>query len=379
MTEAASLTIAAAAQPGGGGRPDPVALLASPAPSIADVRESLEGLTPGESGALLERLVRERVDGLAWRTVAPLPPGVIDPWLRATLRRRHQARAAATLTQGLVLGEILERMRRSGIPVVVHRGLRAVEWIYKDAGARPFTDHDLLIRPPDAAAAAAVLSRLGFEAISSGFFRRATVFVDLHVDPLGARRRPSRARLFPIDLEALFDDATEGLVAGAPALLLRPEDELVLLALHVVKHSFDRLIRTADLAHLIAFQGRTIAWDRVRERAHRARASRLVALSLLALEPLGVPPPAALACDEQTLGSLERLLLERVRRLRPLPYAGELLMALQAGSLGDRLRFAWDALFPRNGAPSTHPAPRPSPEVVLLEEAARDRRDRRAA
>jgi hypothetical protein len=268
--------------------------------------------------------------------------------------------------------------------VAVHRGLRAVEWIYKDAGARPFTDHDLLIRPPDAFAAGAVQARLGFEAISESFFRRATVFVDLHTDPLGARRRPSRARLFPIDTDALFREAGEGLVAGAPAILLRPEDEVVLLAIHVVKHSFDRLIRTADLAHLIAVHGRTIAWEKVRARALSARAFRLVALTLLALDPLGVRPPDVLACDEGSLGGLERLLLGRVRSLRPLPYAGEILMALQAASVADRVRFAWDALFPHDGAPDA-PVSRHereaagSPHVAVFEEAACDRRDRRAA
>ena len=377
MTEAASLTIATATRPGGAGRPDPVALLASPSPSLSEVRETLEGLSAEQSAALLARLIHERVDGLAWRNVAALPAAEIDPWLRATLRRRHQARAAATLTQGLALAEILEALHRAGIPAAVHRGLRAVEWIYKDAGARPFTDHDLLIRPPEAPAAAAVLTRLGFEALSGSFFRRATVFVDLHTDPLGAWRRPSRARLFPIDTDALFREASEGMVAGAPAILLCPEDEVVLLAVHVVKHSFDRLIRTADLAHLIAFQGRTLDWRKVRVRAENARALRLVALTLFALDPFGVRLPDALACDERSLGGLERLLLDRVRHLRPLPYSGEILMALQASTIADRLRFVWDALFPRDGRPMAE-APRhdrrPSPDVVRFEEAARDRR-----
>ena len=348
MTEAASLTIATATRPGGAGCPDPIALLASPAPSLSEVRETLADLSPEATSTLLRRLIHERVDGLAWRTLSALPADTVDPWLRATLRRRHEARAAKTLTQGLALAEILESLNRAGVPVIVHRGLRVVEWIYKDAGARPFTDHDLLIRPGDAAAARAVLSRLGFEALSPAFFRRATVFIDLHVDPLGAVRRPTRARLFPIDLEALFRDAAEGWVAGGPALLLRPEDELVLMAIHVVKHSFDRLIRSADLAHLLAFQGRTLSWDRVRSQAQRFRATRLVTLALAALEPLGVLPPGDYGVDEAPLGGLERVLLERVRRLRPLPYAGEILMAMQARTLGDRLRFAWDALFPRD-------------------------------
>lgn len=359
---------------------DPVALLASPGPAGPALAALLRDLDPGETPALLDRLVFHRVDGLAWRALSSLPPGAVDEWLRATLRRRHQTRSAATLAQGLALAEILEVFHHAGIPAAVQRGLRVVEWIYKDAGARPFEDHDLLIRPADAAGAAEGLRRLGYTAIGASLYRRATVLVDLHTDPLGAARRPSRGRLFPFDVDALFADARPGYVAGGPALLLRGEDDLVLMALHVVKHSFDRLVRSADLAHLLALEGRALSWERVRETSDRARATRLVQLALAALLPFGVSPPEPFGLEEPATG-LTGLLLQRVRALRPLPYGGEILMALAAPRFVDRLRYLFDALLPEaeTGTGAGRLAAVPRRGVVLLEEAARDRRARREA
>ena len=247
---------------------DPVALLASPSPAHAAVVEALAPVRGASVATLVRRLTWHRVDGLAWRTLAGLPPEGIDPWLRGTLRRAHQQRAAATLAQGLALAEILEGMAQAAVPVAVLRGLRAIEWIYKDAGTRGFEDHDLLIRPADEAAAAECLRRLGFDRLAPSLHRRGGVDVDLHVDPLGARRRPSRARLFPIDTPTLFKRARPGWVSGGPVLLLTDEDDALLMALHVVKHSFDRLARTADLAHLVATHGRTLSWEGLAERAH---------------------------------------------------------------------------------------------------------------
>ena len=359
---------------------DPVLLLASPRPPGPALRDALREPDGKPDTRLLDRLIYHRVDGLAWRAIASLPKDGIDPWLRATLRRRHEQRAAATLAQGLVLCEVLERLDRTGIPVAVMRGLRAIEWIYKDAGARPFEDHDLLIRPQDDAGARSVLTDQGFAEASPGLFRRATVSIDLHTDPLGARRRPSRARLFPIDVETLFRDAEPGWVAGGPALLLTPEDDVLLMTLHVVKHSFDRLIRTADLAHLLAERATALCWEAVREKAERARALRIVGLALLASEPLGVVAPSAVRTEEPATW-LETLLLRKAEELRPLPYGGDLLMALSSRSLRDRLRFLIDAVLPGGEAPPPGRAAADLPRraVVLLDGAARQIRERRQA
>ncbi len=325
-------------------------LLASPVAGQGTLRAALASIPGTRIPHLLERIAWHRIDGLAHRSVHRLGPTGAHPWMQSALKRRHQRLAAATLAQGLALAEVLEDLHRSGIAVLVMRGLRHAEWIYADPGARPFEDHDLLVQPPDEGGAAAALRRLGFENPGPGLFRRGGVLVDLHTDPLGARRRPTRHEIFPVAVERLFRRASPGRVAGAPALILEPEDELLLLAVHLVKHSFDRLVRIADLAHALAIHGGSIDWSRVRERAAAARLDRVLARALEAATMLGVGIPEPFR--GAPAGRLERALMDRVGRLAPLPWTGELLMACSSGAVLSGARFLMDALLPAGDLPA---------------------------
>lgn len=329
--------------PAAGGLP---ALLASPDPPADALRHHLGTLPAAALPGLLDQLAYHRIEGLAHRALTRLPPDGLDPWLRSSLKRRHQRIAAAALVQGLALSELLEALQRARLEVIVMRGLRVTEAIYGEPGLRPFEDHDLLVPPEALDAARTTLRRLGFEACSPLLLRRGGMLIDLHTDPLGAARRPSRAVLFPLSTHHLFARATPGRVAGAPALLLPLEDEVLLIAIHLVKHSFDRLIRIADLSHLIACHGHAICWETVRRRAEASRTVRLVGWALEAASMLGgVPAPRGWRSTLRD-GWLARFLMQRVNALRPTPYSGEILMALAGGSAGGACRFLIDALLP---------------------------------
>jgi len=334
--------------PAAGGLP---ALLASPDPPADAVRRHLAVLPPAAVPGLLKTIAYHRIEGLAHRALARLPHEAVDPWLRAALKRRRRRLAAAALVQGLALAEILEALRRARLEVIVMRGLRITELVYGEPGLRPFEDHDLLV-PSDAVdSARTTLQRLGFEACGPSVLRRGGMLIDLHTDPLGATRRPSRAALFPVSTPQLFARAEPGRVAGAPALLLPIEDEVLLIAVHLVKHSFDRLIRLADLSHLTARHGRAIRWETVRRRAAASGTVRLVGWALEAATLLGgVPAPPGWRSNPRD-GWLARLLMQRVGALRPAPYSGEILMALAAGSAGGAWSFLMDALLPAAETP----------------------------
>ncbi|HEU4401242.1 MAG TPA: nucleotidyltransferase family protein, partial [Candidatus Polarisedimenticolia bacterium] len=326
-------------------------LLASPRACPEALERALSDLPGEERAPLLERIAFHRIDGLAHRALEALPRAAQDPWLRPVLKRRYQRLAAATLAQGLALAELLEAFDGARVPVLVMRGLRSVEGIYGDPGLRPFEDHDLMVPPAAFEAARAVLNRQGFAEPAPGLHRRGGLIVDLHVDPLGARRRPSRQAIFPIPVEGLFARALPGLVAGAPALRLAPEDEMHLLAIHLVKHSFDRLIRIADLAHLMVGHGQAVCWEALRRRAEESRTLRLVGWALEAATLLGAAFPAAFR-PAPIPGAIEAALMRRVLELRPLPYTGEVLMACAARRLSDRVLFLMDALLPAGEVPA---------------------------
>lgn len=327
--------------------------LASPRPDRRALRAAVAALPPQSVPRLLEALRFHRIDGLAHRALSVLPPDSIDPWLRSTLKRRSQKLAAATLAQGLALAEVLDALHQARIPVMVMRGLRSAESIYADPSVRPFEDHDLLVLPGDRPQAATVLERQGLEPIAPALFRRGGLLIDLHIDPFGAARRPTRSLLLRMSPEELFERSTPGSVAGAPSLLLDPADELLLMAIHVVKHSFDRLIRIADVAHLLSRPEGAAHREAALRRAGSSGGRRILGWAIAAATPLGVPLSPALRTDPPA-SALESIIMRRVVRFRPFPYAGEVLMTLALPGLAARLRFLCDALFPSG------PTPRPA-------------------
>jgi hypothetical protein len=326
-------------------------LFAAPVPQDRALGAALASVPAADLAGLLDRITFHRIDGLAHRAIARLPHASVDEWLRSSLRRKSQRFAAATLSQAMALAEILHALDRAGLPVAVMRGVRTIEGIYADPALHPFEDHDLLVQPEDRDLARAVLLRLGFVEQAWGLFRRGGVIVDLHIDPLGARRRPSRQAVFPIHLGALFARATPGTVAGEPSLLFEPEDELLLLAIHLVKHSFDRLVRVADMAHLVYLRRGLLDWDLLFHRARSCGASRVLGWALRATALVGVAVRAVDLPAAEDDGSIERFLMRRVLDLRPLPYTGEALMALAAPTLPARLLFLLDALWPGGERP----------------------------
>jgi hypothetical protein len=321
-------------------------LLASPIPQDDRLGESLRTLEPAALAALLDRIAFHRIDGLAYRAVSRLPQRNIDPWLRSALKRRAQRFTAATLSQALALAEVLEELDRSRIPVMVMRGVETVETVYGDPSLRPFEDHDLLVLPEDEPGARRALERLRFAEQSRTLFRRGGVILDLHTDPLGARRRPTRRAAFPVSVPDLFARASRGRVAGAPALLLQPEDSLLLLAIHLIKHSFDRLVRIADLSHFVFHKRGLLDWSVLGRRSESCGASKLLGWALQSAGILGVGVRAIDRPATEADGALERHLMARAMALRPLPWSGEILMMLATRGLGTRLRFLVDAFWP---------------------------------
>jgi hypothetical protein len=330
-------------------------MLAAPAVAGDTLLAALTDLPASAVAPLLERLSYHRVDGLAFRAVGRLPQTAVDPWLHATLKRRYQQCTAATLVQGMAVAEILHSLGSSGIRVAVVGGLRSVESIYGDAGSRPIDTHDLLVPSAERESTAATLRRLGLQPAGGVRFRRGALLVDLHVDALAARLRPRRP-VVSLPTAGLMERASPGRVAGAPAMLLSPEDELLLLAVDTVRRSCGRLIAVADLAHMVAAQGCAIDWTVLLARAAASHTSHLVGLALQSMALLGVAPPEKMKLS----GSgrwLQRLLIRRIRSNRPLPLGGEILAALAAPGLIRGLRGLAGALRPTPGTGVAPQAP----------------------
>jgi hypothetical protein len=264
------------------------------------------------------------------RTPFRRPPGVSDAHLVA-LARHHRLSPLLSLqdpTAGGLSGEVVETFRRdrlatlgrstlhrhalaeilaecdaAAVDVAVLKGIAYDDLLYPEAGTRPASDVDLLVRGPERRRAMEVLTRLGYtpSASAPGFdepdyhevsFRRDVVNVDLHL-ALAPLVRCS------IDYPALWAAGMQTWeLAGRRTTTLDFVHAALNQALHMAIHHFDvPALYLLDLRRLVARCGRevpggpTAAWARLRAAARAwgcerplATAAALVAAFLPAAE-----------------------------------------------------------------------------------------------
>jgi len=167
----------------------------------------------------------------------------------AVLERVLAARRDATITAffwSSQLTSLLKEFAEAGIDLIPLKGPSLAERVYGGAALRACRDLDLLVRKSDYAAAESLLTRLGFTAAArpDDYHRqwgRATATVELHFDVEN-----------PLAIDFQIADAWErsrpNLFNGRPCRLLAPEDELLFLCIHGVRHRFERLSLTLDIA-----------------------------------------------------------------------------------------------------------------------------------
>ena len=156
------------------------------------------------------------------------------------------------------------------IELIILRGPALGLTLYSRPYLRPFADLDLLIRKEDLPAAGRILGDLGFVPLpgilpsryfekhhlhlSFKDFRRNTI-VELH----WALDHPYT--LYTIDYESLFSDRDEASFEGLKIPALSPDDRLITLCLHLVKHCpfLPQLIEEDDLPTLL-LEGGWLIW-----------------------------------------------------------------------------------------------------------------------
>lgn len=186
--------------------------------------------------------------------------------------------AAAALFQTQVLRELLARFDAAGVPVVVLKGIHLDARYYDGPGRRKDGDHDLLVRTCDLPQAHQIIREAGFaphEPVPDDASTWPDVYPLLHHAPPFVRpgTPPAIVELhwhvapssptWPVDdaagvTRAMWKRGTDATLLGRPVRRLQPEDEAVLLALHLVQHLSDhdarlqvRLSMVEDLVRLV--------------------------------------------------------------------------------------------------------------------------------
>jgi hypothetical protein len=240
-------------------------------------------------------LVTNRVD----------PGRDLEPYLRAA-RAREELRSARYRQ---FLSEALGALQQSGVEFVVGKGVTVGETIQPDPVLRHCHDIDLLVRAPDMSAAAAALTRAGFEPSGGAFVHESGLPVELH-------DRLYRTPLYASDLAGVWDRARPAEMLGLAVRVISDVDLLVQATVHAStvreRENLSWIIDAVSLLRRRESENMEIAWAQV-DRIGGVAGARLplyVLLEYLAATfaaPIPATVIAGLRSDAAQAGRLQHL------------------------------------------------------------------------
>lgn len=271
------------------------------------LRLASQGDTPRLSRGLVNAL--DRIDPVQLREMAVEQR--MEPWIVAALDEAGCGAVAdssglrtAALHRALLglqleheLGALLATLDQHSVPSILLKGPAVAVRYYPRPELRPYGDIDLLVRDADEECAHEILESRGFELTGGGhddplhhdhakfqsiFQRRDGCVVEIHRDHL-------QIGLRPLSLDEVWHRAQPA-PGGLAARVLDDHDQFVLLAVHLQRHNFERLVWFKDLDLMV----RRVAfdWRRIESiaRVEGCLSSVGYVLSLLA-DVLGTPLP----------------------------------------------------------------------------------------
>ena len=264
---------------------------------------------------------REGLDGLMAVQLAR-QGRELPPFYQQALTR-HFARNAGHLSE---LTRIGQAFQQRGLQALVLKGASLLGEAYPDLAARPMGDVDLLVRSQDEGQARLILRSLGYRQGKVCLVGPGAM-VDLHTRLMGWESVDPGHSPYHFPEQRLWDQAR---ATDRPGILrLSPEHQALHLAVHALKHGYQRLLWLNDLA-LVLPQAQP---DLLLQEARATRSLRPLAY---ACHLVGHPGPP--------LGWLERVCLQRVYQRRS-QRSAKLLMALSLPP-ADRLTYLAQLAFP---------------------------------
>jgi len=304
-----------------------------------------------DHGSLVRTAVQERLAPLLWASVARAGlVEALDPDAARQLRRCYRRTALANVRRAADVEELLAGAGERAVRPVLLKGVVLVESLYGDPGRRPMSDVDLWLSVAERDRLIRWFEETGYcqDSLYPDTWRRGSLTLDLHTsllgDRIGSRRtllaageERIRRRLRPIDYR------------GLPAWRLGRYDEVLYLMLHLLKHNAERLVWLVDVDGLVDGWGGADA-EALRETAREmGQGAALRQVAFLADRLLRRRPGSVLSrlAASDRPGWLDRRVLSRRGRGRPLPSWAPLLLFGPRTGPGARTRHLLETLFPR--------------------------------
>ncbi len=235
----------------------------------------------------------KRLLPLLYRNLGPeLADGPDAGWLKDAYRQDWTANQLR-LRSGR---RAIDALRRAGVEVLALKGAALIGSAYRDTGARPLADVDLMIGPERVGDAVEALERSGFVATEGNAERVLAARHSLAFrDPEGREIDLHRSALWRPGLDEDFWRGSVGAeVAGAPVRILNPADQLLHVCAHGAAWNPVHPIRWAADAYKTVEVAGGLDWERLVSMARRGRLTLPLAGALACLaEDLEAPVPAA--------------------------------------------------------------------------------------
>jgi Uncharacterised nucleotidyltransferase len=210
-------------------------------PALAISEDELTRVTP--------LLLRSGGGALGWYRVRR--SGLRISVAARTLQQAYRLHALRAAVHEQVLPGLFGALRSVGVEPILIKGW-AVARLYPEPGLRPYGDFDLVVRPEQHAAAVTVLNE----------GRCNECPVDLHY---GLRRMHDQR------LDALYARSQTMRLNQVDIRILAPEDHLVVLIRHFLRHNAWRPLWLCDIAAALESRPPDFDWDRCLEGSrHRA-------------------------------------------------------------------------------------------------------------
>ncbi len=245
------------------------------------------------------------------------------------------------------LEEVLEKEK---FEIMTLKGASLLDRVYVNIGLRPMADIDIMVHSSDRDKFKKILGLLEYtmDERRPHIFSNEQTTIDLHIHALNTDRIRSRNRLFPAGMAPVWQNSRP--LKNGFRWIRRPDDRdnVLLLFMHMMKHSFDRLSWWVDIVMLLEGYDEE-SWLRLRERARYLKVERAMKYMTYMLEMIFGAAQLSEAGFEgmkESLNPLEKRLLRETAEGNSGHEMGVLLGLLCINGLFEKIMFARESLFP---------------------------------